>query len=205
MNGSLVAIWTLVGLAAGTAGAPAASWLAGVAPHWRYRVLIAGVTTTAFPLIAFRCSTWFELLMYSVFAAVAVQLAMIDVLVRRLPRSLIWPTCMAVAGILVAETIRTGDAAGLLRACAAAAALATSYVAVAIVSQGGLGAGDVRLAVLVGGVLGWHGWPALITGTALGFACTGVVAGLHAKGRRTSTALPHGPGMVTGAFIALML
>jgi leader peptidase (prepilin peptidase)/N-methyltransferase len=204
MNGSFVAMWTAVGLVASAVVTPTAAWLAGKAQQRRYRMATAGIMTAAFLLTALRCSTSSELLIQSVFVSVAVLLAIVDVLDQRLPRSLIWPTCVAVTGILVAETIRSDNPAGLLRAITAAAALASGYLAIAVTSRGGLGAGDVRLAVLVGGVLGQHGWDALVVGTTLGFVTTGAAVILLAVGRRMPSTLPHGPGMLAGAFVALL-
>jgi leader peptidase (prepilin peptidase)/N-methyltransferase len=205
MNGSQVAFWGVVGLVTGVVVAPTASWLAGTAHRLQHRMTSAGLTTTAFLLTASRCSTRSELLVHSIFAATAVLLATVDVRVRQLPRALIWPTCTAVAGALVMETISSGDTTELSRAVTAAAVLTSGYLAIAVASRGGLGAGDVRLAVLVGGVLGWHGWPALILGSVLGFVTTGVAAALLAARHRMPGALPHGPGMLLGAFVALLL
>lgn len=200
MNSTLAAAWAILGLTAGSALAPATYWLAGNTHH-HSRLLLGATTATTFLLTAAWCSTGYELLTHSVFAAIAVQLATIDLLVRQLPRVLIWPTCLAVTSILAADAIDQHDATRLLRAAAAAAALAGGYLTIAIASHGGLGAGDVRLAVLVGGVLGWHSWTTLITGATLGFLGTGILT----IARRIPAATPHGPGMLTGAFIALLL
>lgn len=205
MNGFYIEVWAAVGLATGMVLAPTAFWLAGTPQRQCYRLAIAGATTGTFLLTAMRCSTGPELLVQSVFIAVAVLLTVVDVLVQRLPRALIWPTCMAVTGILIVETLSGGDVSGLLRAIAAAAVLSGSYLAVAVASCGGLGAGDVRLAVLIGGVLGRHDWSTLVVGCALGFVCTGVVAAILAASRRMPTALPHGPGMLAGTFVAMLL
>lgn len=205
MNGVFVGMWASVGLVAGAIAAPTASWLAGTVHRSCYRMMIVGITSMAFSLIALRCSTSSELLAHSVFVAVAVLLALVDILVQQLPRSLIWPTCLAMTGMLAIEAIRSGDVTDILRAISAAIALTGAYLAIAIASRGGLGAGDVRLAVLVGGVLGWHSWSAVIDGVVLGFISTGVVAVLYAAGRRMPAALPHGPGMLAGAFVALLL
>jgi leader peptidase (prepilin peptidase) / N-methyltransferase len=205
MNGLFVGFWAAVGLVAGATLSPAASWLAGTVQHRRHTLTITGATTTTFLLIATQHAPWSELLALSVFAAITVELVAIDMLARQLPRTLIWPTCMAVAGLLAIETIRSGDMSGLLRAAASATALASGYLALAVISHGGLGAGDVRLAVLIGGVLGWHNWQALIVGAALGFVITGVAACALAIRRRCPAALPHGPGMLAGALLALLL
>jgi leader peptidase (prepilin peptidase)/N-methyltransferase len=203
MNGTFATAWAVLGLAAGAAFAPAAYWLAGSNRQRHSRVVMGATTATTFLLTAARSSTWYEVLAHSVFVAIAVQLAAVDLLARRLPRVLIWPTCVAETGILAAATIGNNDASGLLRAGAGAIALAGGYIAIAFASRGGLGAGDVRLAVLVGGLLGWHGWPALVTGAALGFIGTGLLAAAFAV-RRIQGPTPHGPGMLTGTLVALL-
>ena len=205
MNGVLVLTWAVLGLVVGAVLAPAAAWLAEV-PHRRlYRQLIGVATALAFTILAQQFPSTPALLATSVFAAVAVILAAVDVLAHRLPRTLIWPTCAAVTALLTAEIIGNGeDGARLLRAGAAALMLATGCLAIALASRGGLGAGDVRAAFLIGGVLGWHGWPALVAGTMLGFLTSAIGAALVGLVHRRS-AIPHGPGMVTGAFVALLL
>ena len=70
-------------------------------------------------------------------------------------------------------------------------------------SRGGIGAGDVRMAALIGCVLGWDSWSAVICGTFLAFATAGVVM-IAAKSVGRS-AIPFGPPMVAGAFFALLV
>ena len=91
-----------------------------------------------------------DLLAYSAFAAIAVQLAAIDLVDLRPPTPLIWPTALS-------------------RAAAGAVGLVALYLAIAVASRRGLGAGDARLAAPVGLMLAWHSWPTLIAGTVLGF------------------------------------
>lgn len=200
MTAALTVTWGVLGLAVGAMLGPAAYWLAD-RPAPGHRPWLGAATATTFLLAAARCSSAYELLVYSMFAAIAIQLATVDLLARRLPRALIWPTCVAVTAILVADTIARHDTIQLLSASVAAVVVGGGYLAVALASRGGLGAGDVRLAVLVGGVLGWHSWTAVITGTTIGFIGTGALA----VTRRIPTVIPHGPGMLAGAFVALLL
>jgi leader peptidase (prepilin peptidase)/N-methyltransferase len=103
-----------------------------------------------------------ELLALSVFVAIGVQLAVIDARTHRLPRTLIWPTWITVTCVFTAETVVDSEkTTDLLRSIAGSAVLVGFYVVIAVVSRGDIGAGDVRMATLVGCVLGWHSWPAL--------------------------------------------
>ncbi|MSQ17800.1 MAG: hypothetical protein EXR54_09665 [Dehalococcoidia bacterium] len=71
------------------------------------------------------------------------------------------------------------------------------------VSRGGLGAGDVKLAAFLGGILGF---PTIIAGLLIGFMAGGLVGLplllLRLKGRRDT--IPYGPSLVAGAAVALL-
>jgi leader peptidase (prepilin peptidase)/N-methyltransferase len=72
-----------------------------------------------------------------------------------------------------------GHGHALLRAAVGMIGLPATYLTVALLSRGGLGAGDIRLAALVGLALAWRSWTALTTGTlmAFGYACAaGLIA-----------------------------
>ena len=65
--------------------------------------------------------------------------------------------------------------------------------------------GDVKLAGLIGGRAAYLSWPILVVGAFAGFL-TGAVAGLTLMaikriGRKT--AIPFGPSMIAGAFVAI--
>jgi leader peptidase (prepilin peptidase)/N-methyltransferase len=70
-----------------------------------------------------------------------------------------------------------------------------------------MGFGDVKLAGVVGMVLGYLSWPALLVGAFAGFFLGAVVGlaviALGAGGRKT--AVPFGPFMVAGALAALWI
>jgi leader peptidase (prepilin peptidase)/N-methyltransferase len=86
---------------------------------------------------------------------------------------------------------------------AAAAPAALGWV----LSPAGIGLGDVKLLALLGLVLGWFGWGALVAGLFLGLVVGSAVAlALMAAGRAgLRTAVPFGPPLIAGAVLALLL
>jgi leader peptidase (prepilin peptidase) / N-methyltransferase len=76
------------------------------------------------------------------------------------------------------------------------------FYAVAILSRGGMGGGDIKMMAMVGSLMGWKG--ALLT-TFLG-SLTGAVIGIFLmvfKGKGRKTKIPFGPFLALGAIITL--
>lgn len=135
-------------------------------------------------------------------ALLGVGLAFVDARVRRLPDPL---TAALFAGVVACFAL-SGSYARLGWALAYAALAGLLYLALALVSRGGMGLGDVKLALGVGLVLGWFGWPAVLFGLAAGFALAGAYGLLLivSRGVGRKDALPHGPFMLLGALVALV-
>ena len=74
-------------------------------------------------------------------------------------------------------------------------------------ARSGLGAGDVKLAGVLGLYLGWLGWPTLVLGAFAGFLAGGLVslALLAARRATLATRVPFGPSMVAGALLAIAI
>ena len=111
-----------------------------------------------------------------------------------------------------AVTIPVSVAAVLLRAAFERSALAEVVIAglatllvflvVSLILRGGLGMGDVKLAGMLGFVLGWKVLPALFLGAVVG----GIVAGVllaRAGGRRSTMA--YGPYLALGGAAVIFL
>lgn len=73
--------------------------------------------------------------------------------------------------------------------------------------DGGLGVGEVKLAVAAGVVLGWYGWPTVMVGAFAGFLMRAVYGGSAARRRRDGRAIvvPFGPFLLAGAFLGLLV
>jgi leader peptidase (prepilin peptidase)/N-methyltransferase len=78
---------------------------------------------------------------------------------------------------------------------------------VALLPGDGLGFGDVKLAAVLGFLLGWFGWPTLLAGVVLPHLINGPVAIWLLVARRAGrrTALPFGPALLAGAALAITL
>jgi leader peptidase (prepilin peptidase)/N-methyltransferase len=165
------------------------------------------VTAILFGLLAWRFGPHPELFAYSYLAAVAVPLSVIDLFEMRLPRRLVlplYPVCVALFALAAATS---GDGTRFARAAGGMLVLLAAYLMTAVLSNGGLGAGDVRASGPVGLALAWLSWPTLLAGTLVSFLCCALMA---MSTRDTTTSLPRrevpfGPAMFGGAFFAILM
>jgi leader peptidase (prepilin peptidase) / N-methyltransferase len=169
-------------------------------------VTLASVTACLFGLLAWRVGVRPELLGYSALAAVAVPLAAIDVLEQRLPTKLLMPAYPLVIALLALAAITEHNGTAILRSLAGMIVLLVFYLIVVLAAPGALGAADIRLAGLLGLVLGWPGWTTVIGGALLGLlygSLTGTILMVLRRATR-HTLIPFGPALIAGAFTALL-
>lgn len=140
-------------------------------------------------------------------AVLGVLLAAIDLACLRLPDRLVaLGAVTSLAGLGVAAAAG-GEWSLLGRAFAGAGALGGAYLVLALLPGAGLGFGDVKLAALLGMLLGWLGWGAVLLGAVLPHVINGPVAvALLVSGRAgRRTALPLGPALLAGALLAVVV
>jgi len=164
------------------------------------------VTAGVFALLATHARSAPELAALCLLAAGGIALACIDIAVRRLPDLLTLPLYLGLIGLLVIAAGTGHQWGGLLRAVLAGVALACFYLALLLVTPTGIGPGDAKLALTVGTMLGWYGWPELYVGTLCAFLAGGAYAmallTLHRASRQDS--FPFGPFMIAGAFLIIL-
>ncbi|GAB2458660.1 prepilin peptidase [Xylanimonas ulmi] len=141
--------------------------------------------------------------------AVGVALACIDLELRRLPDRVLGPASVVGVILLTLAAWNPGGPAqwtDLGRAGLGAGGLLAFYLVLVLVWPGGMGLGDVKLAGLLGGYLGWFGVGALVIGGFAAFLFGGAFAiGLLASGRaRPGTGIPFGPWMLLGAAFGIL-
>ncbi|WP_164983975.1 prepilin peptidase [Cellulomonas endophytica] len=140
-------------------------------------------------------------------AAGAVALSIIDARSKRLPDRIILRTAAGVVPVFFLSALAHQSWSVLGRATAGATVLFIGYLFLLLAWPGGLGFGDVKLAPLLGFVMGWFGWPSLVLGSVAPFLLAMLIAlALAAAGRlhRTMT-IPFGPPMLLGAFLGIAL
>jgi len=199
--------WAAAGILAGAAMAACSRrLLTSERPGPRGAAVMSTLLTAcAFGGLAWRFGRQFDLLPYSVLAAVGIALSLIDLIEQRLPSALVYSGLAIVAVLLATSAILGSRGLDLVRGLAGMAILAAVYLVLALASGGGLGAGDVKLGGLLGLALGWLGWSSLITATLLGWLTAGLAwLVLRVAGRKVADSLlPMGPFLVLGALLTI--
>jgi leader peptidase (prepilin peptidase) / N-methyltransferase len=124
-------------------------------------------------------------------------LSVYDIRERRLPNWLTVPGAVAI--LLVAAAVGRGGPASL-----GASALAGLYLVVHLVTPGGMGAGDVKLAAGVGGLTGAFGFDVWVLAAIVAPLLTAMVACV-AFIRHAEKTVPHGPSMCVASAAAAIL
>jgi leader peptidase (prepilin peptidase) / N-methyltransferase len=178
----------------------------GSLPALPIRITTAALTGLACAVFSLRFGISLALPAFIFLAALGVQLARIDVALHLLPNPLV---LLLLAGgflLFLMPGLFNKQADDLLRAALGAIILFAGYLILGLISPGGIGMGDVKLAAPVGLYLGYLGWSQLLYGGLLGFVLNGLVTVLilSRKGRNRAPEVPHGPSML-GATAAATL
>jgi leader peptidase (prepilin peptidase)/N-methyltransferase len=133
-------------------------------------------------------------------AVPALLLALIDLRCRRLPDRLVAALAVT-AGLPLAALAPEKAGTALL----AGGAVLAAYGILAGLSPDGLGLGDVKLAAVLGLILGFAGWPAVLAGVLTPHLINGPIAVFLLATRRADgkRPLPFGPALLAGALLAL--
>jgi leader peptidase (prepilin peptidase)/N-methyltransferase len=166
---------------------------------------------------AYAMAVWaigFEWLLLPVlwFVPVALAVTVIDLRTLIVPTRIVWPaTAVAVVLSVVALGLQ-GDGWGRLPAAlVGVGVLAGALFTVWFVVPAGMGFGDVRLAVLLGWLVGFYSgealWGAVVLAVLclLGASVLGVVLGVAVLGvRGRGVQMPFGPSLVAAAFVCCL-
>jgi leader peptidase (prepilin peptidase)/N-methyltransferase len=179
-----------------------AGWVrAGGACHCSPRAVVTTLTGAAVATVLAVCLGPSPRLPILLLAAVpALLLALIDLRCLRLPDRLVAAFAVT-AGLPL--TALAPEKAGT--ALLASVTVLTAYGILACLPGGGLGLGDVKLAAVLGLILGFAGWPAVIVGSLTPHLINGPIALFLLVTRRATgkRPLPFGPALLAGALLAL--
>ncbi|MFJ9661999.1 prepilin peptidase [Streptomyces griseoflavus] len=165
------------------------------------------VTALVCAVLAAATGTRPELAVWLLLAPVGVLLAVVDFRVQRLPDPLTLPFAAAALLLLGLTALLPEHAGEWTTALLGSLALGAGYYLLYRINPGGMGFGDVKLALGAGAVLGWYGWPTVMLGTLAGFVSGALYGGALVVARKAGrrTAIPFGPFLISGAFVGLLM
>jgi leader peptidase (prepilin peptidase)/N-methyltransferase len=162
-------------------------------------------TAVLFAAIAWRLPTFWALPAYCLLAAGLVALSAIDVAHKLLPRPVLYVTAAIFTVGLVLASWPSHRLHDLLPALIGAAACFVVFLAIWFVQPKAMGFGDVRLAALCGGALGWLGLGSVAVGmfASFVFAAVPAVVMLARGNANRKTAIAFGPFLALGTLFAV--
>jgi leader peptidase (prepilin peptidase)/N-methyltransferase len=168
--------------------------------------LLAALTVALFAGLAVRYDDSWVLPAFLVLAAGLVALSVIDFEHFLLPNRIVYPLAVGTLALLVLAAVGDDAWAAFGRAVLGGVAATVTLGALHLVSPRSMGFGDVKLAFVLGLVLGWLGWSELVLGLFCGFLAGAVVGialiALRHRGRKDH--LPFGPFLAFGTLVVLL-
>jgi len=174
--------------------------------HIPPRDLYIEITTALlFVAVAWRLPTLWAVPAYSLLAAGLVALSAIDFEHKRLPRPVLYVTAAIFTVAVVLASWPSHRFHFLLLGVIGAAACFGAFLVIWFVAPKAMGFGDVRLAGLCGGALGWLGLGSVAVGMFAAFVLALVPAlVLLASGQANrKTAIAFGPYLALGTMVAV--
>ena len=151
--------------------------------------------------LAFR-DVWVAVLM-AAFLAVLLAVSAIDLRNRIIPNRIVYPSVLVAAASVLAIDL-AGGPLDTLDALIGLAAFGGGLLVIALISPRGMGMGDVKLAGLIGLVVGSLALSRVAVAAGAAILIGGVAAVVAlALGRGRKSALPFGPSLALGAAVAV--
>ena len=206
MRVAVTVISVLLGAMVGYFAVPLASVSCRVTIKDR-RILYTACTAVAAGVTAWGVGARWTLIAWLWIALAGSILSFIDIEHHRLPDRLTLSSYPVVAVALLVPAFAYGQWGYYGRAWIGAVVMFLGYFVLALIYPAGMGMGDVKLAGVLGLVLGYAGWTYVFIGFFAAFfvgAFVGVGLMIFGKAGR-KTAIPFGPFMFVGAVLALFL
>jgi leader peptidase (prepilin peptidase) / N-methyltransferase len=166
----------------------------GVSISWRYPAVEAA-TAVLVGCCALKFGFSWDFLVAAVFCAVLVAISATDLERRIIPNRIVLPATVV---LLAAQSVLHPSVEWIVAGLAAA----LFFLIAALAYPGGMGMGDVKLALLLGVVLGRTVPVALLIGMIAALVPSGVLIAKHGKAGRKMT-IPFGPFLALGGLVAL--
>jgi leader peptidase (prepilin peptidase) / N-methyltransferase len=167
--------------------------------------LVEFLNAALYVLVLWRFGFGWHIPVYLIFCSVLVVIIFIDLDFQIIPDTITLPGMVIglIAGsFLVPDPFMRYDLLGFQASIAGFLAGGGLFYAVAILSRGGMGGGDIKMMAMVGSFMGWK---SVLMTTFFG-SLTGAVVGILLmifKGQGRKTKIPFGPFLALGALITL--
>ncbi len=174
--------------------------------HWRYP-LVELVTCLAWVLVGAEFGFNWDTPAYLVFVSGLIAISSVDFEMYIIPNRIVYPTGFACLALLTLAAAMTHDWHSYKMALLGSLCAWSFLLVVHLISPRGMGFGDVRLSAVIGLMLGWIDLMRVVVGLFFGFALGAFIGvGLIALRIATrKTAIPFGPFLAMGAFLALFI
>jgi leader peptidase (prepilin peptidase)/N-methyltransferase len=167
--------------------------------------LVEALNGLLYVLAFWRFGAEWHTLVYFLFCSALIVITFIDLDFQIIPDRITLPGTLAgfIAGsFLMPDPFLRSDLLGVTSSLAGLLAGGGLFYAIAVLSKGGMGGGDIKMMAMVGALMGWK---SVLLTTFLG-SFTGAVAGLFLmvfKGKGRKAKIPFGPFLALGALITL--
>lgn len=140
---------------------------------------------------------------YLWFVAVTVTLTLTDLDTKLIPNRILFPGTVVGLVLLMGGAVVEGGP--ILRPLAGGAIYFGLLFVLALIARGGFGFGDVKLAFILGLFTSYQSWDTLIVAMLAAFLLGGFVSAFLVvfRIRSRKDAIPFGPYLVAGAYIAI--
>ena len=148
-----------------------------------------------------------ELLAALALSVLTMPLVMIDIKEHRLPNPLTYAGFISGIAVSAAISTREGSVSPTVDSLILALIASAFFLLLNILSRGGMGIGDVKLAAMLGALISPFGWSIIGAGFVFAFVLGAIVGLLLLLLKRAirKTQIPFGPYMLVGVWVALVI
>jgi leader peptidase (prepilin peptidase)/N-methyltransferase len=167
--------------------------------------LVESLNALLYVFVLWRFGFGLQTIVYSMFCSALIVITFIDLDFQIIPDKITLPGILIglIAGsFLMPDPFMRYSLLGIKAAIIGFLAGGGLFYAIAVLSRGGMGGGDIKMMAMVGSLMGWK---SVLLTTFLG-SLSGAVLGIFlmiAKGKGRKTKIPFGPFLALGTLITL--
>ena len=167
--------------------------------------LVETLNALLYVLVLWRFGFGLQTIVYSIFCSALIVITFIDLDFQIIPDRITLPGILIglIAGsFLMPDPFMRYSLLGIKATIIGLLAGGGLFYAIAVLSRGGMGGGDIKMMAMVGSLMGWK---SVLLTTFLG-SLSGAVLGIFlmiAKGKGRKTKIPFGPFLALGTLITL--